>query len=445
MGHIEFIVGLFIRTGTFETENKVLNNLNGGIMKSIKVVNFKSFEEIDVKLRKFNVLIGANASGKSNFISVFRFIRDIAQSGLENAISLQGGIEYLRNMKVGASRNMTIKIVSDAKFGRVVRRNGKLLGIENEETIYEFSLKCYKRRSSYRVEQDRLIQKLKFFNLHDRNGKKLEKGELIGEGQITVWKSNGKFKIRLEKDRNVELDEDTFFPPFFKEIDFPHNTLLLETPFMYFPVREIFTDISIFDFDPKLPKKAAPITGKAQLEEDGSNLSIVLKNILADKDKRRKLLNLLQYFLPFVESIDVEKFADKSLLFKLKESYFEKEFIPASLISDGTINITALIIALHFEKNPLVIIEEPERNIHPSLISKVVEMIKDASQKKQILITTHNPEVIKYVDIDDLLLISRDENGFSRITRPADKDVLKAFLENEIGVEELFVQNLLEI
>ncbi len=411
-------------------------------MKSIKVVNFKSFEEVDVKLRKFNVLIGANASGKSNFISVFRFIRDIAQSGLENAISLQGGIEYLRNMKVGASRNMTIKIVSDAKFGRVIRENReKRRLVEIEETIYEFSIKFYTRKVGYRVQQDRLTQKLKFFTLED----KLKKGDLIGKGQITVWKNNKKFKVHLEKDGDIKFDEDTFFPPFFKEIDFTHNTLLLETPFMYFPVKEIFTDISIFDFDPKLPKKAAPITGKAQLEEDGSNLSIVLKNILADKDKRRKLLNLLQYFLPFVESIDVEKFADKSLLFKLKESYFEKEFIPASLISDGTINITALIIALHFEKNPLVIIEEPERNIHPSLISKVVEMIKDASQKKQILITTHNPEVIKYVDIDNLLLISRDENGFSRITRPADKDVLKAFLENEIGVEELFIQNLLEI
>jgi len=87
-----------------------------------------------------------------------------------------------------------------------------------------------------------------------------------------------------------------------------------------------------------------------------------------------------------LDELDVEKFADKSLLFKLREIYAKKQYLPASLISDGTINITALIIALYFEKKPLTIIEEPERNIHPYLISKVVEMMKDASQKSRLLL-----------------------------------------------------------
>ena len=203
------------------------------------------------------------------------------------------------------------------------------------------------------------------------------------------------------------------------------------------------SDISIYDFDPKLPKKATPITGKAELEEDGNNLAIVLKNILGNTEKRRKLLNLMKDLLPFVEDLDVEKFADKSLLFKLKEKFFGKEYLPASLISDGTINITALIIALYFEKKPLIIIEEPERNIHPSLIAKMIDMMKDASRQKQIIITTHNPEIVKHAGIENLLLISRDKNGFSQITKPADKTELKTFLENEIGIEELYVQNLL--
>ena len=123
----------------------------------------------------------------------------------------------------------------------------------------------------------------------------------------------------------------------------------------------------------------------------------------------------------------------------------KNKYLPASLISDGTINLTALIIALYFEKKQICIVEEPERNIHPYLISKVIDMMKDASQNKQIIISTHNPEIVKYAGLENILLVSRDKDGFSTITRPVEKDEIKIFLENEMGIEELYVQNLLEI
>ncbi|HWP30272.1 MAG TPA: AAA family ATPase [Fimbriimonadales bacterium] len=152
------------------------------------------------------------------------------------------------------------------------------------------------------------------------------------------------------------------------------KTLLIGHPFIFSPLFDFFTDaIEIYDFDPKLPKKAIPITGKADLEEDGSNLAIVLKDIIKSKDKKRKLSNLVRDLLPFVDTLDVERFADKSLLFTLREIYAKNRYLPASLISDGTINITALIIALYFGRKSLIIIEEPERNIHPYLISEIIK------------------------------------------------------------------------
>ena len=66
-------------------------------IKRIKVSNFKSFKELNLELGAFNVVIGANASGKSNFVQIFKFIRDIGNLGLDNAISLQGS-EYLTNI-----------------------------------------------------------------------------------------------------------------------------------------------------------------------------------------------------------------------------------------------------------------------------------------------------------------------------------------------------------
>ena len=90
-----------------------------------------------------------------------------------------------------------------------------------------------------------------------------------------------------------------------------------------------------------------------------------------------------------------------------------------------------------------MIIEEPERNIHPYLISKVVNMMKDASQRKQIIVTTHNPEFVRHAGLENILLVSRGEDGFSIITRPADKEEVKTFLKNDIGIDELYIQNLL--
>lgn len=416
-------------------------------IKRIKVTNFKSFKNLDIELGKFNVLIGANASGKSNFVHIFKFLRDIVNSGLDNAVSMQGGVEYLQNINIGASEDLSIKISSTREFGFGLERSGKtgrgIIGMETYETMYEFALRFYKRGSGFKIAKDKLTLNSKFLRLEREKGKIKEK-ETLGNGEVAIFRSNGRVKITLNIPKDIPLRKEDIFPPFLHEEKLPSNKLLLETPYFLipFPIRKIFDDISIYDFDPKLPKKAYPITGKAELEENGENLSIILKNILQSKEKRRKLFNLVKELLPFVENLDVEKFADKSLLFKLQESYF-RQYLPASLISDGTINITALIIALYFEKKPLVIIEEPERNIHPYLISKVVDMMKDASQKKQIIVTTHNPEFVKHAGLENILLVSRDENGFSTISRPTDKEEVKTFLKNEIGIEELYIQNLL--
>jgi predicted ATPase len=149
--------------------------------------------------------------------------------------------------------------------------------------------------------------------------------------------------------------------------------------------------------------------------------------------------------LPFVDDLRIEKFADKSLLFSLQEKYTQEHYIPASFLSEGTINLIALIIALYFDQRPLTIIEEPERFVHPFLISKVVNMIEDAAKQKQIIITTHNPETIRYVNLEDILLISRDKDGFSTISKPSKSEQVKNFLQSEIGIAELFAQDLLGV
>lgn len=153
--------------------------------------------------------------------------------------------------------------------------------------------------------------------------------------------------------------------------------------------------------------------------------------------------NLIADVLPFVYSVDTKKLLDSSVILMQKENYFKNKSIPATLISDGTINVTALICVLYFQSNPLTIIEEPERNIHPALMARIVDMMKDASSKKQIIATTHSAEMVRYVNMENILLIKRDETGNSQIIKPGNQEDVKEFLENNMDIRELYIQNML--
>jgi Predicted ATPase len=230
-------------------------------IKRIRVTNFKSFEKLEVDLGKFNVLIGANASGKSNFVRIFEFLRDIENVGLNNAVSMQGGVEYLRNINIGASENFSLKVVSD----RGLRLPGKrtkegFIRIKTYETIYEFALKFKGKQKGglgFEIAQDKLTQKCEFVRV--KRHKEEEEKEKIGSGEISISCTKGKVKIELPKLEGVSIKEDDIFPPFLREVKLPPNTLLLETHFFFlFLLSKAFSDISIYDFDPKLPKKLLP-------------------------------------------------------------------------------------------------------------------------------------------------------------------------------------------
>ena len=429
-------------------------------IKKIKVSNFKSFDEVEIELGRFNVLIGANASGKSNFINILQFLKDIAEYGLDNAISMQGGVDYIRNINIGASKNLSIELHIDSKdkpiktlgFGK--DDDEKVIFISAHEFRYRFSIEFYKKKSGYRrIAEERLEANCDFAESEKESGKIKEKGK-IGEGKLIFINNKGRLKCELEpKDTPISM-EDIIHPFFYKkrflEQKVPPKELFIMTPIFFTPITffitDFFSNLSLYDFDPKLSKKATLITGKTELEHDGSNLAIALKNILDNEKKAESISNLVKDLLPFIEQFSVQKLADTSLLAGLKEVYSGKKFLPAPFISDGTINITALIIALYFEDNPVITIEEPERNIHPYLISKVIDMMNDVSerQQKQIIVSTHNPEVVRYADIEDISLVHRDDKGFTQISRPTEKEEVKIFLENKMGMEELYVQNLLE-
>lgn len=420
-------------------------------IKKIQVSNFKSFEELDIDLGRFNIVIGANASGKSNFIAIFHFLKDICENGLDNAISMQGGVDFIRNINIGDSKNLSIELHIDSRDKpiKLIRQlEEKRLTTSIYGWIYKFSIEFYGWKK-YRVAEESLVVNFDLLEEKENSGKeKAKKREKEKTKEIKFTFSRDREKTVYDVNlKDMPLEVKDIVPPVFSKLKLSPKELSLEYPIsvFHFFVRNYCSNISLYDFDPKLSKEAISITGKTELEPEGKNLAVVLKNIFDDKKKKERFHNLIKDLLPFVELIEVEKFADKYLLSSLKEVYSKKKFF-APLISDGTINITALIIALYFEKKPIIIIEEPERNIHPHLISKIIGMMGDVSEslKRQIVVTTHNPEVVRHANIENIILVKRDDKGFSQIFRPAEKEEVKIFLQTNMGIDELYVQNLLE-
>ena len=412
-------------------------------IREIAVSNFKSFREMEISPDRFNIVIGSNAAGKSNFIQIFKFIRDIAKYGLQNAISLQGGVEYFRNTLIGPVENFSLRIIyvlESRQEDIIAVRDGLPVSFRPLEITYQFGLKFTDTGKSYMIAQEDLLVSGNFL-VYEDNGV-----EDRGTGSISLSRRNDTLHIGVHPPDSLPLLETEILPMLNRPKEIPPPWLIMNMPCAIPgipPLEWIFRGMKVFDFDPRLLKNAVPIMGKNELEKDGSNLAIVIKNILEDPEKKAGFLTLIHDILPFVDEVEVEKFMDMSLFLKLREVYSKNKYLPASVVSDGTINIMALIIALYFEKRPVTVIEEPERNIHPYLISRLVEMLKDASRTKQVIVTTHNPEMVKHVHLDDILLISRDKEGFSRVVRPGTKKEIRTFLEHDIGIEDLFIQNLL--
>jgi predicted ATPase len=428
-------------------------------ISKIHVENFKSFNELTVSLGNYNVLIGENAAGKSNFVNLLQFISDIFNYGLDNAISMQGGRDYIRNINVGFQKELSLSIEIEPEEEDLSKRiiipnkvKEDLYEMIFEKYIYKFKLYFLKTRIDYKISYEALIGEGELYTVEIKGGS-LKRINAVDKIKIILEKNDKEtFPIRAEfsgKDIDINLNYLTPRFPYEGITSQKPNTkkLLLEDvsiPSFALDIVTFFKQLSVYSIDPKLPKRSAIITGKNELDFDGSNLSLVLKRILEDKKTKSQFSMLVKDILPFVEDISIERYSDKSVIANLKETYSKKKYFPASLLSDGTINIITIIIILYFEKKPFIIIEEPERSMHPYLISKMINMMNEVIGKKQILLTTHNPEIVKYTKLNNLYCIKRDAEGFSIINKASEMEFLSDFLENDLGLDHLFIKNLIK-
>lgn len=407
-------------------------------IKKIKAENFKSYKKVDVDLNDLNFIIGGNASGKSNYVNILKFFNDIIYYGLDDAILLQGGIKYLFNSN--SRKNSSILLYFEIDLEEEEKSMFRIFPSEKNLYLpnllkYTLKIKPNEKGEGYKISNEKI--EIKFEQLK----KEKDKVYAVDSFNLNVNKdSNGKIIDNFNKKNN----NDEFLTFNYIERFIKRGGNLLYNFFSAFGIFYRYdSKIKIYNFDVNLLKSPSSIVARSELEENGSNLVNIIQQLLKNKSKKEKLNKLIKMILPFIDDIKIENNVNKSVFFKVKESYNKKEF-PSYMLSDGTVNILAVIIALYFQDdNDIIVLEEPERNIHPKLLSTLVNILSDVSQKKQIFVTTHNPFIIKEAKLEDVILVSRDNDGISEISKPLEDTRIKKFLENDLGIEDLFVDGIL--
>jgi predicted ATPase len=164
------------------------------------------------------------------------------------------------------------------------------------------------------------------------------------------------------------------------------------------------------------------------LLEDGSNLGLILNDLQNRKATKRLLLEKLRVVYEGIEDVTTKTQGGTIQIFFHEEGLNTP--VPAARLSDGTLHYLCLLtILLHPDPPPLICIEEPELGLHPDIIPHIADLLVDASKRTQLIVTTHSETLVsKLSDVPESIVVcERDDQGTH--LRRLEPDKLRLWLD----------------
>lgn len=351
----------------------------------IDLEGYKSIRSLKIDLQPINILLGGNGVGKSNFISLFSLIRNIYNKNFQNYVQKKGGPDSLLHF----GRKYTTEIKATVFFKTDS-------GHENQFTVI-----LEAGQESLFIRSTRIAYK------PDETWHHLEYEKNVKESNFSDKKESQAWFVNK---RLVEFDVYHF-----------HDT----------------SDTS--------PMKAmADIHDNFQLRRDGSNLAAYLYYLKEKEPKHFKRIELtIKAVAPFFDHFVLEpnRLNEQKIQLEWREKGFPDLYFNAYHLSDGTLRFICLTTLL-MQPNPpaTIIIDEPELGLHPVAVNKLAAMVRKASEKIQIILTTQSINLIDNFEPEDIIVTNR-ENHVSVFKRLISED-LKVWLE-EYTLGDLWGQNKL--
>lgn len=389
---------------------------NHPFLKSIKPVNLLSFgpNTPEIELRPLNILIGPNGSGKSNLIEIVGLLQNLTEKKPWTHLTESGGVHEWIFKSVKNDRSFTSP---DASLGVVVSAfYATLKKPQGGEFTYQLELESPPWSPTFTVRHESVLP----YPNPPGDPKSLAE----------VWRDGAEMIIRTEE---LNGNGVTTSPS-----ETPNQTSVLSAAsgfFGAFPqIARDFSRIKLYRewaFGTKSTPRSLEQAGRetTHLEEDNSNLAHVLNFILTHQDPEpaRKLREAFGKFCGDAKDIET-RIQEGFVQLRVRETTGIS--IPAIRLSDGTLRwLTLLAILLNPSPPPVTCIEEPELGLHPDIIPTLADLLRDASARTQLIVTTHSRTLVEcFSDVPESVCVCEKFDGATEIQR-LEKDRLKVWLD----------------
>ncbi|MBI4502233.1 MAG: AAA family ATPase [Gemmatimonadetes bacterium] len=400
--------------------------------------NFKSLRGIRVVPDDLSVVVGANAAGKSNLADAFDFLSEIYRHGLEVAVARKGGYENIafrrmRRSKGSISLELAIEVTSEE--ARVALPNRMRLPDMQFTHRFSFAAHGYSIRAEFSVASEVL-------DIRVRVGDSWRRMTTVTRAEDNSIKidtpapDSGERTIDRELERFLEFSDLRYLVS--KKQTLAPTELFVSSVGRYTLGLHSFVTgasrIRVFRINPSNTREFGVPTPRPELDSSGQNLPAVVDLLKKDNPDQWKLvMEAMRAILPDLEQIAVDYTSSRTLGLFFEERGVGRPWSVAE-VSDGTIQTLALLIAIFDPRYSALVIEEPENSVHPWIIRHVLNACKQASKKKQILITTHSPIVMNAVSPEQVSVIWR-AGGESHLAPliSLDKSFLKLWQEGRLS------------
>lgn len=419
------------------------------MIESVKIDGYRLLDDFTADLGRLTVVIGANATGKSSLLDCLQLMTWAVAFPLDDAISLSGGMDSILSAGRATDElhwklvfrkptdnpiwnasplDPQMSYVYEVKIKRATFAGQpipvyELLSTKEPYSGYDAPLKFMEATPGRTMIYDPQDRKLVPFDQTADKAPMLFPTE--NKGPLTPEEAKTPEKVS-EESRNLNLSKMRFY----NEYPIPSWSRTLLSSLMFYTGFHVGSGS-------KLRSEAAEIKPVVSLSKDGDNLGTVLHEMFTRASYRSSaetLKDLLKVAYPSFDDIFTESTfgAPPRVVVRVKETGLHK-LMELWDLSDGLLRFLCLATALlNPSPPPFVAIDEPEVGLHPKLLPIVGDIIKMASEKTQVLVTTHSPELLNCFDLDDVAVMVRDDNKVSW-NRPSSRDSLRVMLANVTG------------
>ena len=359
------------------------------MINALRLVNFKNFADVTLRMGPFTVIVGANASGKSNLRDALRFLHGIGRGyTLPDVIGGKYGAgghvewEQLR----GTAREL-------ARFGRSRFSLSFRITLDDADIYYGISIRADNATSgAFRVYAERLtVNGAHIYNSHPGSDDPVHEQGVDNHLLLRMAKTGTQRRLGMQI--AVRLDQ-----PALTQIG-EHSRVVRLHKHWASQVAEALAGMRFLDLAPDRMRQPA-FPGQTVLGDSGENLPTVLKGICANERRKKTLAEWTQALTP-MDVHDFE-FPTDPTTGRVQLVIVERNGneVSAYSASDGTLRFLAMLAAL-FGTNParLYVFEEIDNGIHPSRQQLLMDLIEGQTAKGnyQVVTTTHSPDLIELI------------------------------------------------